>query len=70
MIRKAVNCFPSSSVQYQIVPEAFGAGAVELGGISFMVLKKSTSCVGTSASTDFARASGGALQGNRTEAEL
>lgn len=62
MIDKAVNCFPSSSLQYQGVSEVFGAGPVELGGISFIVVKNSTSCVGTSASTDFARASGGALQ--------
>lgn len=42
-----------------MVPEGFGAG-LELGGISFMVLKKSTSWAGTSANTLFASASRGA----------
>lgn len=65
MIDNAVNCFLSSSLQYQGVSEAFGAGPVEFGGTSFIVVKNSTSCVGTSASTDFARASGGALQRKR-----
>lgn len=45
---------------YQLVPEGFGAGLVELGGISFMVLKKSTSWPGTSANTLLASASRGA----------
>lgn len=49
-----------SSLWYQLVPEGFGAGLVELGGISFMVLKKSTSWAGTSANTLLANASRGA----------
>lgn len=38
----AAGLLPSSA-QDQVVPRVFAAGPLEFGGISFMVLKKSTS---------------------------
>lgn len=63
-----MSLHPVSSSQLQTLPVG-GAAARLVGGSSFKVLKKSTTCPGTSANTLLASASRGALMDQAEEME-